>query len=166
MERRVRWWTAVTMTALAVLAASPASTQAPVVFVAHLWGREQVPPIATQALGVATLEVAPDGNSIRYRLEVSRAVNVQMAHIHVAPPGQNGPVVVWLYPPAPPPQLRPGRLDGELASGAFTAANLVGPLARQPLAALLERMRVGEAYVNVHTVADPAGEIRGQILPR
>ncbi|MDR7432511.1 MAG: CHRD domain-containing protein, partial [Armatimonadota bacterium] len=67
---------------------------------------------------------------------------------------------------APPPQLRPGRFDGELASGVITAASLVGPLARQPLSALLERVRVGEAYVNVHTVAHPGGEIRGQILPR
>lgn len=152
--------------AVAVVVSWPGASQAPAVFVAHLWGREQVPTVSTQALGVATFEVAPDGASVRYRLEVSRAVNVQMAHIHIAPPGQNGPVVVWLYPPAPPPQLKPGRFDGELASGAFTASNLVGPLARQPLSALLERMRVGEAYVNVHTVAYPGGEIRGQVLPR
>lgn len=161
---RISVWAAV----LAALLGSAASGRAQTanVFVAHLWGREQVPTVASQALGVATFEVAADGNSIRYRLEVSRLVNVQMAHIHVAPPGQNGPVVVWLYPSAPPPQLKPGRFDGELASGVITAASLVGPLARQPLAALLERVRVGEAYVNVHTVAYPGGEIRGQILPR
>ena len=155
-------------TVLAALLGSAAAGRAQTAngFVAHLWGREQVPPVASQALGMATFEVAADGNSIRYRLEVSRAVNVQMAHIHVAPPGQNGPVVVWLYPSAPPPQLRPGRFDGELASGVITAASLVGPLARQPLSALLERVRVGEAYVNVHTTAYPGGEIRGQILPR
>jgi hypothetical protein len=155
------------MALAAVLLAAPGGgAQSPMVFVAHLWGREQVPTVNTQALGVATFEVAADGASVRYRLEVSRAVNVQMAHIHVAPPGQNGPIVVWLYPPAPPPQLKPGRFDGELASGVITAANLTGPLARQPLSALLDRIRVGEAYVNVHTVAYPAGEIRGQILPR
>lgn len=163
MGRYAAWVVAV---AVAVVVSWPGAAQAPAVFVAHLWGREQVPTVNTQALGVATFEVAPDGASVRYRLEVSRAVNVQMAHIHIAPPGQNGPVVVWLYPPAPPPQLKPGRFDGELASGTFTASNLVGPLARQPLSALLERMRVGEAYVNVHTVAYPGGEIRGQVLPR
>ncbi len=163
MERSTRW---VVVAAAVVLAAAGAQAQAPAVFVAHLWGREQVPTVVTPALGVATFEVAADGNSIRYRLEVSRLVNVQMAHIHVAPPGQNGPVVVWLYPPGPPPQLRPGRSDGELAAGTITAANLIGPLARQPLGALLERIRLGEAYVNVHTVAYPGGEIRGQILPR
>jgi len=164
MGRRVRW--VLGAVAVAVLTALPGGAQAPAVYVAHLWGREQVPTVATQALGVATFEVAADGSSVRYRLEVSRLVNLQMAHIHVAPPGQNGPVVVWLYPSAPPPQLKPGRFDGELASGVLTAANLVGPLARQPLSALLERMRLGEAYVNVHTVARPGGEIRGQILPR
>jgi len=161
---RISVWVAVLAALLGSAAAARA--QGANVFVAHLWGREQVPAVATRALGVATFEVAADGNSIRYRLEVSRAVNVQMAHIHVAPPGQNGPVVVWLYPSAPPPQLRPGRFDGELASGVITAASLVGPLARQPLSALLERVRVGEAYVNVHTLAYPGGEIRGQILPR
>ncbi|MER3456544.1 MAG: CHRD domain protein [candidate division GAL15 bacterium] len=152
--------------ALALMSAASVGPHAPTAYVAHLWGREQVPTVVTKAWGVATFEVAGDGASIRYRLEVSRLVNVQMAHIHVAPPGQNGPVVVWLYPAAPPPQLRPGRLDGELASGVITVAQLAGPLSRQPLSALLERMRVGEAYVNVHTVAHPAGEIRGQILPR
>jgi hypothetical protein len=163
MIRTVAWVVAVAALAWAV---GPGHAQAPVVFVAHLWGREQVPAVATRALGVATFEVAGDGATIRYRLEVSRIVDVQMAHIHVAPPGQNGPVVVWLYPSAPPPQLKPGRFDGELASGVITAANLAGPLARQPLSVLLERMRVGETYVNVHTVAYPGGEIRGQILPR
>ncbi len=161
---RISVWGTVLAALLGSAAAGGARTAD--VFVAHLWGREQVPTVASQALGMATFEVAADGNSIRYRLEVSRAVNVQMAHIHVAPPGQNGPVVVWLYPSAPPPQLRPGRFDGELASGVITGASLAGPLARQPLSALLERMRVGEAYVNVHTVAYPGGEIRGQILPR
>ena len=164
MTTGVRWSVATLLSVLSVAASG--SAQTPTVFVAHLWGREQVPPVVTQALGVATFEVAADGGSVRYRLELSRAVNVQMAHIHVAPPGQNGPVAVWLYPSAPPPQLKPGRFDGELASGVLTAANLVGPLARQPLSALLERMRLLETYVNVHTVARPGGEIRGQILPR
>jgi hypothetical protein len=149
-----------------VVAAVPTGAQAPVEFVAHLWGREQVPTVDTKATGVATFRVAPDGNSIAYRLEVSRAVGVQMAHIHVGAVGQNGPIVVWLYPSAPPPQVRPGRFDGELASGTITAANLVGPLAGQPMSVLLARIREMGTYVNVHTVARPAGEIRGQILPR
>ncbi len=81
----------------------------------------------------------------------------------MAPPGQNGGVVVWLYPSAPPPQLIPGRTNGTLATGTITDANLVGSLAGQGLAALLDAMEAGNTYVNVHTTAYPAGEIRGQI---
>ncbi|MCS7235117.1 MAG: CHRD domain-containing protein [Armatimonadota bacterium] len=93
MVRTVAWVVAAAALAWAV---GPGHAQAPAVFVAHLWGREQVITVASRAFGVATFEVAEDGASIRYRLEVSRIVDVQMAHIHVAAPGQNGPVVVWL----------------------------------------------------------------------
>ncbi len=162
MVRGIRW----AILAVALVAAVPTGAQTPAEFVAHLWGREQVPSVETKATGVATFRVAPDGTSITYRLELSRAVDVQMAHIHVGAVGQNGPIVVWLYPSAPPPQLKPGRFDGVLAQGTITAANLVGPLAGQPLSALVARMRELGTYVNVHTAARPAGEIRGQILPR
>jgi hypothetical protein len=50
-----------------------------------------------------------------------------------------------------------------LATGTITAADLVGPLAGQPLSALVDAMEAGETYVNVHTSQFPAGEIRGQI---
>ena len=67
-----------------------------------------------------------------------------------------------------------GRSSGVLARGTITAANLRGPLAGQPLSALIAQMRAGNTYVNVHTndgVAPPdtgpgdfpGGEIRGQI---
>lgn len=99
-----------------------------------------------------------------------------MAHIHMARPGVNGLIVVWLYPStavAPGP-LGAGRTDGVLAEGTITAANLVGPLAGQPLSALIAALNGGTAYVNIHTndgVGDintgpgdfPGGEIRGDV---
>ncbi len=63
----------------------------------------------------------------------------------------------------PPPQLVPGRFNGVYAHGTVSAANLVGPLAGQPLSALITAMQAGSTYVNVHTSQFPAGEIRGQI---
>lgn len=132
-------------------------------FRAHASGREEVPAVETRAQGSATFKLADDGESISYRLIVANIHNVTQAHIHRAPAGTNGPVVVWLYPSAPPSQLIPGRSQGVLAEGTFTAADLRGPLAGQSLSDLAADLRAGNAYVNVHTTARPPGEIRGQI---
>lgn len=143
-------------------------------FAAHLEGRNEVPPRGTQAQGQATFKWSRDGGQIDYKLIVANITNVLMAHIHMAPAGQNGPIVVWLYPAAPPPLSIPGRFDGVLAEGSITAANLTGPLAGATLDDLLAALRAGNAYVNVHTndFADPpntgpgdfpGGEVRGQI---
>jgi hypothetical protein len=59
--------------------------------------------------------------------------------------------------------LSPGRSQGTLGEGTITAASLVGGLLGQPLSALVDAMRAGNTYVNVHTLAFPPGEIRGQI---
>jgi len=133
-------------------------------FIVHLSGSQAVMPIETRAQGQTTLHLHEDGASISYKLIVSNITDVMMAHIHLGAAGINGPVVAWLYPAAPPPVLIQGRSNGVLAEGTITAENLVGPLAGQPLSALLGKMRAGEAYVNVHTNRHPAGEIRGQIL--
>ena len=132
-------------------------------FRTHLSGAEEVPPVATQSQGEAIFQLAPDGLSMQYRLIVANIEDVLMAHIHLAPAGSNGGIVVWLYPSGPPPVLIPGRSQGPLATGVVTAANLVGALAGQTLADLVAAMEAGNTYVNVHTSAHGGGEIRGQI---
>ncbi|MDR8392860.1 CHRD domain-containing protein [Aliifodinibius sp. S!AR15-10] len=133
-------------------------------FRTHLTGDQEVPAVETDAQGQATFQVSKDGTSISYKLIVANIENVLMAHIHLAPAGQNGGVVVWLYPSAPPPQLIEGRSDGVLAEGTITADDLVGALAGQTLDDLLNAMKAGNTYVNVHTSQNPPGEIRGQIF--
>jgi hypothetical protein len=141
-------------------AASPAR---PENFRAHTHGGEEVPPVDTRARGQATFQVSRDGGSISYRLIVANIENVTQAHIHVGPAGENGPVVAWLYPAAPPAQLIEGRFSGVLAEGTITEASLVGRLAGEPLSTLVQLMRDEGVYVNVHTSQYPPGEIRGQI---
>lgn len=142
----------------------PAMAEASGQFIAHLTGDEEVPPVDNQAQGQATFRLSADGSEIRYRLIVANIEDVMMAHIHRAPAGENGPVVVWLYPDAPPPQLIDGRFNGVLATGVITEEDLTGPLGEDgTMEDLVELMRSGEAYVNVHTTANPGGEVRGQI---
>ena len=140
-----------------------------------LSGAEEVPARETNARGSATFQLNADGDALTYRLIVANIENVFQAHIHRAAFGVNGGIVVWLYPsttPVPGP-LGQGRIDGVIAEGTITAANFVGSLAGQPFSALLDDLRSGNAYVNVHTndgVAPtntgpgdfPGGEIRGQ----
>ena len=128
-----------------------------------LSGDEEVPANASKARGNAVLQLNAAGDAIDYQLSVANIENVFMAHIHMAPPGVNGGIVVWLYPSAPPAQLIPGRSQGRLAEGEITQASVVNALAGQPLSALLTAMQAGNTYVNVHTSQFPGGEIRGQL---
>jgi hypothetical protein len=149
---------------VAMLAASAVSAVGqPRTFVAPMSGAQEVHAVDTLARGQAVFRLSADGRSIDYRLIVANIQNVTMAHIHLAPAGVNGPVVAWLYPAGPPPQLIPGRSSGILATGTITEDDLVGPLAGAGLEELLEQMRAGGTYVNVHTEQYPPGEIRGQI---
>ena len=132
-------------------------------FVAPSSGAQEVPPNDSRARGQTVFRLSADGEELHYRLIVANLDGVTQAHIHLAPVGVNGPVVAWLYPSAPPAQLIPGRSSGVLATGEITAADLVGPLAGQPLSALIDEMKAGNTYVNVHTSQFPPGEIRGQI---
>lgn len=129
----------------------------------------------SNARGSAIFQLNADGTELSYKLIVANIDNAFMAHIHRGAAGANGPIVVWLYPSTAttPGPVGAGRLDGVIAEGTITAANLVGPLAGAPLSALLDILTSGNAYVNVHTndgVAPtntgpgdfPGGEIRGQ----
>ncbi|CAN5159610.1 hypothetical protein BH23BAC1_BH23BAC1_27780 [soil metagenome] len=145
------------------LTANVKSLKAAKNFVAPMEGAQEVPPADTKARGNAIFHLRDDG--LHYRIIVANLENLSMAHIHLAPAGSNGGVVVWLHPSGPPPQLIPGRTSGILATGIITEANLVGSLAEGTLEDLLEHMRMGNAYVNVHTTQYPGGEIRGQIKP-
>lgn len=135
----------------------------------------------SQARGNAIFQLNRDGTAVSYQLIVANIENVTQAHIHIAAAGVNGPIAVWLYPRTSPPANAPGggRLDGVIATGTITAANFIGPLANQPMSALVAAIHAGNAYVNVHTSLDsvnpptntgpgdfPGGEIRGQVEHR
>lgn len=155
----------------------------------HLSGDEEVlvvpegaaHPADSHAQGQAIFRVNPDG-TVHVRLIASNIDNVVQAHIHCGRFGENGPVRIWLYPTigtsgsalAGPT----GSQNGVLAQGTFDPTGLVCPAANVGTSIpVLDAMRGGLAYVNVHTndgVAPtntgpgdfPGGEIRGQIGDR
>lgn len=140
-------------------------------FVAPHSGDQEVPVRETSARGLAHFQLSKDGSELRYQLNVANIRNVLQAHIHCGPPGANGPIIVWLYPSEPPAQLIEGRSDGVLSRGVATDADVVQVEEDHPacpggvstLADVVERMRNGDAYSNVHTQQFPPGEIRGDI---
>jgi hypothetical protein len=142
-----------------------------------LSGDEEVPVRITGAHGSANVRLAKDGKSIDFQLVVNDIRNVTQAHIHMAPKGTNGGIVVWFFPSVKATAALPGgggEHHGMLAQGTFTAADLRGPLAGHPLSDLIAAIAAGNAYVNIHTddgVAPantgagdfPGGEVRGQL---
>jgi hypothetical protein len=147
------------------------SVSVPSNYRAHLSGDQVVPPRDTLAQGEAVLQLSADGTELSYSVIASNISNVTGAHIHLAAAGSVGPLTAFLLAPVPPAG---GRTDGVLASGTLTAANLLGPLAGQPLSALISAIEAGNAYVDIPTndgvpppatgVGDfPSGELRGQL---
>ncbi|MGN6629181.1 MAG: CHRD domain-containing protein [Candidatus Nitrosocosmicus sp.] len=128
-------------------------------FNAKLSGTNEVPPHETKATGTATFNLVGT-DSITYTVHVKDMKMVTAAHIHQGKVGENGPVVVVLYNNSNPSATT----NGELAKGTITASNLEGPLAGKQVKDLIDLIESGGAYANVHTTANPMGEIRGQIV--
>ena len=127
------------------------------------------PGVATQTTGTLQLAVAHDLASMAFRLVVQNGVGVTASHLHCGRAGQNGPIVVALSAPNAEGQ----DVNGVLAEGTATNANiaetasdceaLIGRPIRN-IAALTSAAAEGLIYANVHTVNNPAGELRGQVI--
>jgi CHRD domain-containing protein len=109
-----------------------------------LSGDQEVPPVTTTAKGSGTLTFGND-KSVSGSVTTT-GVNGTAAHIHEAPPGKNGNVIV---------PLAPGSGDG----------SWVVPNGAKLNDAQLASFKAGNLYVNVHSAAHPDGEIRGQLKP-
>ena len=119
-------------------------------FSASLSGQGEVPPVQTIANGTADL--VPTNDSIDYFVNTTNLDGIAAGHIHLAPPGQNGPIVVTLFNITAP--------QNSYFNGNFTDKNLEGPMQGNPLGELIGAMNNGTSYVNVHTKQNPNGEIR------
>ena len=108
-----------------------------------LSGANEVPPVTTAAAGSGTITVGAD-------MAVSGSVTTTgvagtAAHIHEAAAGKNGPVIV--------PMTKSGDNMWVVVAGAkLTEAQMAS-------------LKAGNLYVNVHSAANPGGELRGQLAP-
>ena len=144
---------------------------------ARLTGAEEVPPVSTPAGGEFEARISRDEGMIEYELSYSGLVGtVSQAHIHFAQKGVNGSIVLWLCqtPGTPAPAtvaaLTPQCPQSGKVSGTLTAANVVPAgtasqmIVAGELAEVIDAIRAGRAYANVHSLPlTPGGEIRGQI---
>jgi CHRD domain len=127
-------------------------------FWAGLEGEFEVPPIDTNASGMAMFMATQD--SIWYMINVTGINNLTSAHIHSGNYGENGPTVASLFSSDIPTE----NMNGTLIQGNITANMLQGPLLDKQLSELVLEMQNNSTYANVNTALYPNGEIRGQIM--
>ena len=112
----------------------------------QLSGSQEVPPVMTDATGSATVNLRD--NTITVQGDFANASSpVSAAHIHLAPMGENGDVIIPLNVTTSADGTS-GILSGE------------GELTDEQL----EAARMGNLYINVHSEMNPGGELRGQIV--
>lgn len=141
-------------------------------FIARMSGANNVPPTATGAFAGALIQtngdqiMLPDcptiDSCVRFQLFGKDIVDATMSHVHCAPPGVNGPIGLTLYDGVPVSVVGVGLI----AEGALTAPDAGNTCGWLTLVDVMSAVRAGDTYVNVHTLAFPGGEVRGQLEPR
>jgi len=135
----------VVVCSLAITQASAYAQQQSII--AKLTGKNEVPPVNTQATGTAQFQLSSDGKELNYDLSAINLNGFMMAHIHQGKAGENGQPVAPL----------------QMGKGKVTSSDLQGSLAGKQISDLVDIIKNGQAYVNVHTNQNQNGEIRGQI---
>ena len=128
-------------------------------------GEQEVPSVTTDTSASVELEFDAGYTKVDYTLHIEDGVGVTQAHLHCAPAGTNGPVVAFLY----------GKIDdgvdfeddevvGTIENGDISPQEDCGGVPLNNVASLYHAIRQGYIYVNVHTIANPGGEVRGQLF--
>ena len=132
---------------------------------AELSGDNEVPAVDSAASGSFLIDLDPgevdfDEPSASWSIWLANVQEITQAHIHLGAEGENGGVIVFLLDPDDPGVSTPTSVHFE---GSFDVSDLIGDLAEDWDGFVAAYEEAG-LYVNVHSVANPGGEVRGQIL--
>lgn len=141
--------------------------------IARLDPSNEVPAVSSPAQGLLRARIDQAAEIMEYELTFDGLqANVVMAHIHFAQPNVNGAIMVWLCGTAG----APGPTGTQMCPQSGTISGTLDPTNIQTIAPqgistgefqeFVRAIRNGLAYVNVHTVQSPGGEIRGQLRTR
>jgi len=133
---------------------------------ADLNGFQEVAAVSTTGSGSFQAQLSADGTSITYTLSYSdlEGTTTTAAHIHLGQAGVAGGVSAFLCGDG----IKPACPNtGGTVSGTIVATDVIGPtgqgIAAGELSELIDALRAGVTYANVHTNKHPTGEIRGHI---
>jgi hypothetical protein len=142
-----------------LLVSSQAQAQT-VTFTAALHGGNENPVVVTGAVGSGTVSVNLATQVVTYRIDVyNMPVGTTASHFHVGAPGANGPVIVNFT-------VAPNISNDFAISGTASAADLTVRAAQgiNSWEDFIQALLLGNVYMNVHSTANPGGEIRGQVV--
>ena len=128
-------------------------------YAAELRPGNEVPPANSTAFGSAFVTFDPINNTIAWEARANGIANPTLSHIHRAPAGVNGPVIINFA--TSPAQIAGGHTHGAGPITQFQSAAL------QPadLTNLYDPATASGFYVNIHSSAFGGGEVRGQLVP-
>jgi hypothetical protein len=146
----------------------------------RLVGANENPPVVTDGSGNFRAVIFADRIEFRLRYDVGAPdSDVTQAHLHIANPGNNGGIVVFLCSnagntPAGATQ-RNCPASPDVVEGEIVAADVLAVTEGDPAVTIIEAgdldglarlIRQGAVYANVHSNDFPAGEVRGQLSTR
>ena len=128
------------------------------VYISNMAAANEVPPKTSSGSGTATF--VDRGDVIDWTLSLTNMTAVTASHIHLGAAGTApaGNIIFNLFLP----QVATPTVSGIVARGTINNANN----ANISLDSLRVLFNNGNAYVNIHTTANPSGEIRDQVRPQ
>lgn len=129
---------------------------------------QEVPANVTPGFGEIQLTINDATQTITFRMRWSGLAggSATASHIHIGQAGVNGGVSAFLCGGSTKPAC-PGGASGSIANGTIVPADVIGPAGQGVNAGdwnkLVQAIRAGKAYANIHNQTWPGGEIRGQI---